>query len=150
MSRSQRVRRDESRHAHAVPFQPTLTPPATLCSSLNMKQSYLALLLIGLVAFASVAEASGKAKASHILVKTEAEAEDLKSKIASGETTFADAAKAHSSCPSGKRGGDLGQFGRGQMVKEFDSVVFNEEVGVVHGPVKTQFGYHLILITERA
>jgi len=115
-----------------------------------MKQSYLALLLIGLVAFASVAEASGKAKASHILVKTEAEAEDLKSKIASGETTFADAAKAHSSCPSGKRGGDLGQFGRGQMVKEFDSVVFNEEVGVVHGPVKTQFGYHLILITERA
>ena len=48
-----------------------------------------------------------------------------------------------------KRGGDLGEFGPGQMVKEFDEVVFNREVGVVHGPVKTQFGYHLLENTSR-
>jgi len=64
-------------------------------------------------------------------------------------TDFAEVAKEHSSCPSGRNGGDLGQFGPGQMVKEFDEVVFNSEVNQVHGPVKTQFGYHLLEITER-
>ena len=52
-------------------------------------------------------------------------------------------------CPSGKSGGDLGEFSPGQMVKEFDQVVFNDEVGKVHGPIKTDFGYHLIEITNR-
>lgn len=69
-----------------------------------------------------------------------------------GGADFAEMAKEHSTCPSGKRGGDLGSFGPGQMVTEFNDVVFGEdyEQGVVHGPIKTQFGFHLILITERS
>jgi peptidyl-prolyl cis-trans isomerase C len=75
--------------------------------------------------------------------------EDLKKQIEGG-TDFAEIAKAHSTCPSGQQGGDLGEFGPGQMVKEFNTVVFNEEVGKTHGPVKTQFGYHLIEIVSRS
>ncbi|MBT4498255.1 MAG: peptidylprolyl isomerase [Gemmatimonadetes bacterium] len=89
-----------------------------------------------------------KAAARHILVKTEAECEDLKKQLADGGD-FAALAKAHSQCPSGRDGGALGEFGPGQMVPAFDTVVFNEEVGVVHGPVKTDFGYHLLEITSR-
>jgi peptidyl-prolyl cis-trans isomerase C len=89
-----------------------------------------------------------KAKARHILVTTENECLKLKSEIESGRD-FAELAKKHSQCPSGKKGGDLGEFSRGQMVPEFDRVVFQEEVGRVHGPVKTQFGYHLVEITKR-
>ncbi|MDQ7085790.1 MAG: peptidylprolyl isomerase [Sulfurovum sp.] len=90
------------------------------------------------------------ASAKHILVEEEAECIALKAKIDSGESTFDALAKAHSKCPSGAKGGDLGTFTPGQMVAEFDKVVFNDEVGVVHGPVKTQFGYHLLEITERS
>ncbi len=89
-----------------------------------------------------------KASASHILVDSKEKCEELKSKIESG-TSFAEMAKEHSQCPSGKQGGGLGEFTPGQMVPEFDTVVFNEEVGKVHGPVQTQFGYHLIEITSR-
>jgi len=89
-----------------------------------------------------------KAQARHILVDTEEKCNDLKQQIANG-ADFADVARDNSSCPSGKTGGDLGEFGPGQMVKEFDEVVFSGEVGVVHGPVKTQFGYHLLEITSR-
>jgi len=89
------------------------------------------------------------ASARHILVATEQECLDLKTKIENG-AEFESIAKQHSSCPSGGKGGDLGTFGPGQMVKEFDAVVFNEEVGKVHGPVKTQFGYHLLEITSRS
>jgi len=89
------------------------------------------------------------AKARHILVNTEEECNDLKSRINDG-ADFADIAKEYSSCPSKQQGGDLGEFSPGQMVPEFDTVVFNEEVGKVHGPVKTQFGYHLIEITNRS
>ena len=88
------------------------------------------------------------ASARHILVKSEEECNKLKQEIEGG-TDFAEAAKQHSSCPSGKEGGALGEFNPGQMVPEFDAVVFKDEVGKVHGPVKTQFGYHLIEITER-
>jgi len=88
------------------------------------------------------------ASARHILVDTEEQCNELKQKILDG-TDFAEVAKEHSSCPSGRNGGDLGQFGPGQMVKEFDEVVFSGEVNQVHGPVKTQFGYHLLEITER-
>ena len=88
------------------------------------------------------------ASARHILVETEELCNELKQQIENG-TDFAEVAKEHSSCPSGKKGGDLGQFGPGQMVKEFDEVVFNKELNQVHGPVKTQFGYHLLEITER-
>ena len=90
-----------------------------------------------------------RAAARHILVKTEAECATLKKQIEGG-ADFADVAKKHSQCPSGKEGGALGEFGPGQMVREFDEVVFKGEVGKVLGPVKTQFGYHLIEITKRA
>jgi len=84
------------------------------------------------------------ATARHILVKTEEECENLKTEIENG-AEFTDLAKTHSQCPSGKSGGNLGEFRPGEMVKEFDEVVFSETVGDVHGPVQTQFGYHLIL-----
>ena len=89
-----------------------------------------------------------KASARHILVDSEEACEGLKADIEGG-ADFADVAREHSRCPSGRRGGDLGEFRPGQMVREFDEVVFSAEVGKVHGPVKTQFGYHLIEITHR-
>ena len=89
-----------------------------------------------------------KATARHILVNSEAECNKLKDQIAAG-SDFADVAKQHSTCPSGRNGGDLGEFGPGMMVKEFDEVVFSGDLNTVHGPVKTQFGYHLLEITSR-
>lgn len=83
------------------------------------------------------------AAAIHILVKTEKEAVALKSKIDKG-ADFTQLAKKFSICPSKKKGGDLGEFRRGQMVKAFDDVVFKKELLKVHGPIKTKFGYHLI------
>jgi len=91
-----------------------------------------------------------RASARHILVSDEALCNELKEKINSGEMTFEEAARENSTCPSGAQGGDLGTFGQGQMVPEFDKVVFNDEVGVVHCPVQTQFGYHLLEVTERS
>ncbi len=88
------------------------------------------------------------ATARHILVSSEEKCNELKQEIQQG-ADFGEVAKANSTCPSGKSGGDLGSFGPGMMVKEFDEVCFNEEVGVVHGPVKTQFGYHLVEVTSR-
>ena len=90
-----------------------------------------------------------RASARHILVKTEEACVVLKNKIQEG-ADFGEMAKEHSDCPSGREGGSLGEFGPGQMVPEFDTVVFNDAVGEVHGPVKTQFGYHLIEITSRS
>ncbi len=90
-----------------------------------------------------------KASARHILVETEQECNDLITKIKGGED-FAELAKKHSKCPSGAKGGELGEFGPGQMVAEFDKVVFNEDVGVPHGPVKTDFGYHIVEVTSRS
>lgn len=89
-----------------------------------------------------------KASARHILVDSEAKCIQLKQDIEGGKD-FAEVAKEHSQCPSSRQGGALGEFTPGQMVPEFDTVVFNEEVGKVHGPVKTQFGYHLVEITSR-
>ena len=89
-----------------------------------------------------------RATARHILVPTEKSCQDLKSRIESGDD-FAELAREHSQCPSGKKGGDLGEFSPGQMVREFDDVVFKADVGSVYGPVKTEFGYHLIEITQR-
>ncbi len=88
------------------------------------------------------------ASARHILVADESTCNDLKTQIEGG-ADFADMAKQHSTCPSGARGGELGAFSPGQMVPEFDQVVFSGDLGAVHGPVKTQFGYHLIEITAR-
>ena len=89
-----------------------------------------------------------KASARHILVPSETDCNTLKTLIENGDD-FAEVAKQHSKCPSGKQGGALGEFSPGQMVKEFDEVVFSGEIGKVLGPVKTQFGYHLIEITKR-
>jgi peptidyl-prolyl cis-trans isomerase C len=89
------------------------------------------------------------ASARHILVETEASCQDLKNQIESGKD-FAEIAAEFSACPSGKSGGSLGQFSQGQMVKEFNDVVFSDaELNTVHGPIQTQFGYHLIEITAR-
>lgn len=89
-----------------------------------------------------------KAHARHILVNSEGACEDLKKQIENG-ADFAEVAKKHSQCPSGQQGGDLGEFDQGRMVKEFDDIVFAEEIGKTHGPVKTQFGFHLIEILSR-
>ncbi len=85
-----------------------------------------------------------KVKASHILVEKQSQALRLMSELNDG-AQFADLAKKYSTCPSGKRGGDLGSFGRGQMVKPFETAVYDLKVGeTTKEPVKTQFGYHLI------
>lgn len=89
-----------------------------------------------------------KASARHILVNTKEACEDLKTQIAEG-ADFAELARTHSTCPSGKEGGALGEFSPGQMVPEFDRVVFSCDVGEVQGPVKTQFGWHLVEVTSR-
>lgn len=89
-----------------------------------------------------------KASARHILVSTEEKCLDLKRQIADG-ADFGELAAKHSSCPSGKQGGELGEFGPGMMVKEFDQVVFSAPVNEVQGPVKTQFGFHLLEVTSR-
>ena len=82
--------------------------------------------------------------ASHILVAEEAQANEILAKIQSGEMKFEDAAVEYSTCPSAGRGGSLGEFGRGQMVPEFDQACFEMQVGELRGPIKTQFGYHII------
>ena len=89
--------------------------------------------------------------ADHILVDSEEKALEILAKIESGEMSFGDAAKQYSSCPSGQRGGNLGDFGRGQMVPEFDKAVFELEVGAItKTPVQTQFGYHLIKLNSKS
>lgn len=84
-----------------------------------------------------------KVRCSHILVKERSQAEALLKELQGG-ADFAAKAKALSQCPSGARGGDLGHFGRGAMVKEFDAVAFDLEVGQMSGLVQTRFGYHIL------
>ncbi len=90
-----------------------------------------------------------KVNAAHILVKDEAKAKSLLAMIKSGED-FTALARTHSTCPSGKDGGSLGWFGRKQMVQEFEDAAFNGQKGETVGPVKTQFGWHLIKIIDKA
>ena len=90
-----------------------------------------------------------KASACHILVKDQALADNLKSQLEKG-ADFHQLAKKHSICPSGKKGGDLGEFSPGTMVPAFDNVVFKKEILTVHGPVKTKFGFHLIKTLYRS
>lgn len=87
--------------------------------------------------------------ASHILVDSEDKANAILAAITAGEITFEDAARDNSTCPSSQQGGNLGDFGRGQMVPEFDTACFEMEEGEVRGPVKTQFGYHLIRLNKK-
>ncbi len=88
-----------------------------------------------------------KVRASHILVEKQFQALNILEELKKGGD-FAELARKHSQCPSGKRGGDLGFFGRGQMVKEFEQTAFALKMGEVSQPVKTQFGYHIIKKTE--
>ncbi|MBN4079219.1 peptidylprolyl isomerase [Beggiatoa alba] len=89
-----------------------------------------------------------QASARHILVSSEEHCQKLKEEIEAG-ADFGEMAKQHSSCSSGAIGGDLGSFRPGQMVPEFDAVVFSAELNTVQGPVKTQFGFHLLDVTSR-
>ena len=86
-------------------------------------------------------------RVSHILVENEYELADIQKLLDEG-STFAELAKKFSKCPSGQRGGDLGPVRRGQMVQPFEDAMFALEVGELSGPVKTQFGYHLIYRDE--
>lgn len=88
-----------------------------------------------------------KATARHILVRSKTICDELKKDIEKG-ADFADVARDFSECPSGSSGGDLGEFNEGEMVKEFDKSVFKGEIGKLIGPIKTQFGYHLIEVTS--
>lgn len=88
------------------------------------------------------------ATARHILVDTQDRCNELKKEIEDG-ASFEDVAKTNSTCPSSAKGGDLGKFGPGQMVPAFDKAVFSGDVGVVYGPIKTEFGYHLLEVTSR-
>ena len=88
------------------------------------------------------------ALARHILVKTSQEAEVLKQRLSKGED-FAKLAKKHSTCNSAKRGGDLGEVRPGQMVKSIDNVIFKKPTNKVHGPIKSQFGFHLVEVMFR-
>jgi len=86
--------------------------------------------------------------AAHILVKTEQEAKQLLEEIRSGKMDFGKAAQLKSICPSGKKGGDLGWFGHGAMVREFEQAAFNTPKGQIAGPFKTQFGWHILKVLE--
>ena len=89
------------------------------------------------------------ANAKHILVDTEEKANEILAQIKAGDITFEDAARAHSTCPSKDQGGDLGTFGKGQMVPEFEAATFAMNVGDISEPVKTQFGYHIIKLEAK-
>lgn len=89
-----------------------------------------------------------QATARHILVDSEAKCQTLIDEIKGG-ADFAAVAKEHSSCPSSRDGGNLGTFGKGQMVAEFETACFDGEIGDVQGPIKTQFGYHVVEVTAR-
>lgn len=87
--------------------------------------------------------------AEHILVNSEAEANEILQEIKDEKISFEDAAKRSSKCPSGKNGGNLGYFAHGMMVKEFEDVAFSTEIGRISAPLKTQFGWHLIKVIDR-
>lgn len=96
----------------------------------------------------AIAEDFEQVRAEHILVKTAAEAQQIKKSIDEGGD-FEYYASVYSLCPSGRNGGDLGYFGRGQMVKEFERAAFQTPVGEVSKPVYTQFGWHLIKVLDK-
>ena len=88
-------------------------------------------------------------RASHILVNTVDEAKKIFDDISQNKISFDEAAKEYSQCPSGRVGGDLGFFGKGMMVKPFEDAAFALEIGQISQPVQTQFGWHLIQLTDK-
>lgn len=89
------------------------------------------------------------AMAKHILVKSKGEAESIKAKLDDGDD-FAKLARKFSTCPTGKGGGDLGEIFKGQLVKPVENVIFKKPLSQVHGPIKSKFGYHLIVVYFRS
>lgn len=112
----------------------------------------LAIVFIGLSSFANFLNPNldvHEVRASHILVKTRAEAVQIKKDIKDGKITFEDAARQYSLCPSGRNGGDLGFFNRKQMVQQFADTAFDLKEGEISDPVGTKFGWHLIKTTDK-
>lgn len=106
-------------------------------------------------AFRFFSNMNKEASAKHILIKGQgasAKLELLKKELEGApdlSVAFSELASKVSECPSASRGGNLGTFKPGMMVREFDRICFESEVGKIHGPIETQFGHHLILITRR-
>ena len=113
-----------------------------------MNKILVGLLLLSLFSTPAFAKDASTVCANHILVPTELDAIKLKKEI-KNFSDFQYYASIYSQCPSGRNGGDLGCFGKGQMVKPFEEAAFNGEIGTVSEPVKTQFGYHLLWITKK-
>ena len=113
-----------------------------------MRKLLSVLFLLTVICVPALAKEVSTVCANHILVPTELEAIKLKSQIKSFDD-FKRYAGMYSQCPSGRNGGDLGCFGKGQMVKSFEDAAFNGSVGEVSEPVKTQFGYHLLWVTKK-
>ncbi len=118
-----------------------------------MKKLLFALVLVfGFIFMTSVSIGAKmnttQVRAEHILVDSQKQAQELKTKIESKEISFEDAAKKYSKCPSGANGGDLGYFGKGMMVKEFEDAAFSLDKDVVSDPIQTQFGWHLIKVLD--
>ena len=113
-----------------------------------MRKLLSTLFLFAVMCIPALAEDYSTVCANHILVPTELEAIKLKNEIKSFDD-FKEMASLYSKCPSGRNGGDLGCFGKGQMVKTFENAAFNGNVGEVSEPVKTQFGYHLLWVTKK-
>ncbi len=111
-----------------------------------------AVVFIGLGAFANFLNPNldvHEVRASHVLVKTRAEAVQIKKDIEKGNITFEDAARQYSLCPSGQYGGDLGFFNRKQMVQQFADTAFDQNIGEISDPVGTKFGWHIIKTTAK-
>ena len=115
----------------------------------NAKRDILAQMTMREVMKDAVVTEGETVRAKHILTDSKEKCDAILAAIQSGETSFEDAAKEKSTCPSGAKGGDLGEFGKGQMVKEFEDAAFTAEIGAIVGPVQTQFGYHLIKVEEK-
>ncbi|KAI8621312.1 hypothetical protein BC830DRAFT_1095087 [Chytriomyces sp. MP71] len=118
-------------------------------ASLSFSQ-IIAIQILARIVPALTGSSGGKVEASHILVKDQAKAEELREQLLKDPSQFGAIAKQHSTCPSGKNGGSLGSFGKGQMVAEFDKYCFDRETKVngISPLVKTQFGYHIIMVTK--
>ena len=114
-----------------------------------MKRLLSTLIAILVASGLAFADDFSRVKAKHILLNSKADAIKIKQDIDEGGS-FEYYARRYSQCPSGRRNdGSLGYFGRGQMVKEFEDAAFNAEIGKVSEPVKTQFGWHLILVEDK-